>query len=384
LQYACIAAGWSAQTQALEVDVKFVDSINEVMRLAAPCVTAYTCAAGFNISSIFVFTEISMLDSMVSQATAGAIRALPYGLFASLVPHDIFFKTIASNVDDSKQYHTLAQQVFTDIQLPPLYWPSALSNQAEHATWIAYAAIDAWLSIVPFPYLSQARAVVNLHSSSSFVPSVSNAIGRNGRICTLAALYLDQSLHCIKTEDYSQFVAAAWLFVDYAAICLFSARTFGFEHPSRSRIEANFKKTLWKVMQIDRSPLPQMSGCDKYAKATVKCMCIINNDWSRYVAKDGQRLSDLYGEIPGWWIHSSLVVADFEKNITKWSGKQAGFCDCGARGCLTRRASGQPTNHTVKVRGVKATKNLKKGAIATTVLTRAGRIQHCLRLKALH
>jgi len=283
LQYACIAAGWSAQTQALEVDVKFVDSINEVMRLAAPCVdetvvSAFACAAGFNTSSIFVFTEISMLDSMVSQATAGAIRALPYGLFASLVPHDIFFKTIASNVDDSKQYHTLAQQVFTDpsIQLPPLYWPSALSNQAEHATWIAYAAIDAWLSIVPFPYLSQARAVVNLHSPSSFVPSVSNAIGRNGRICTLAALYLDQSLHCIKTEDYPQFVAAAWLFVDYAAICLFSARTFGFEHPSRSRIEANFKETLWKVMQIDRSPLPQMSGCDKYAKATVKCMCIIN------------------------------------------------------------------------------------------------------------
>jgi hypothetical protein len=38
------------------------------------------------------------------------------------------------------------------------------------------------------------------------------------------------------------------------------------------------------------------------------------------MAKDGQRLSDLFGSIPGWWVHSSLVIADFEKNATKWSG----------------------------------------------------------------
>jgi hypothetical protein len=49
-------------------------------------------------------------------------------------------------------------------------------------------------------------------------------------------------------------------------------------------------------------------------------MCIINTDLSRYIAKDGQRLADLFGNHSGWWIHSSLVVADIEKNATKWSG----------------------------------------------------------------
>jgi hypothetical protein len=271
-QYACVVAGWSAQTQALGIDVKFAESIDEVMRLAAPCVsndpttTAYTCAAGLDTSSTFVFTEISMLDSMVAQASAGAIRALPYGLFASLLLQDVFVKKTASENDASHAYHTFIQESFThpSVQLPPLYWPSTISDQAQHATWIAHAAIDAWLKIVPFQYISQVHSVVNSFSSSSFAPSVSNAIGRNGRTCNIAALYLDQSQHYIETKNDAQFVTAAWLFVDHAAICLFSVRTFGVVHSSHDRIRAHYKEMFWKVTQLDRSPLPEMPGCDKY------------------------------------------------------------------------------------------------------------------------
>jgi hypothetical protein len=39
-----------------------------------------------------------------------------------------------------------------------------------------------------------------------------------------------------------------------------------------------------------------------------------------YIAKDGKRLADLYRHLPGYWFHPSLIVANFEKNITKWSG----------------------------------------------------------------
>ena len=46
---------------------------------------------------------------------------------------------------------------------------------------------------------------------------------------------------------------------------------------------------------------------------------------SRYVATDGKRLADLYGNLPGYWMHPGLVVATFEKNITKWSGAQPGL-----------------------------------------------------------
>jgi hypothetical protein len=259
--------------QALGIDVKFAESIDEVMRLAAPCVsddptiTAYTCAAGLNTSSIFVFTEISMLDSMVDQASVGAIRALPHGLFASLLLRDVFFDTIASESDASNAYHSFVHESFTlpSIQLPPLLWPSTISDQAQHATWIAYAAIDAWLKIVPFPYISQVHSVVNSFSASSFAPSVSNAIGRNGRICNIAALYLDKSQHLIETKNDAQFVTAAWLFVDHAAICLFSVRTFGFAHSFHDRIRANYKEMLWKVTQLDRSPLPEPPGCEKCA-----------------------------------------------------------------------------------------------------------------------
>jgi hypothetical protein len=53
------------------------------------------------------------------------------------------------------------------------------------------------------------------------------------------------------------------------------------------------------------------------------------------------------------------MVDLFEKNITKWSGEQA---HDSVRLRLTSGASGQPTDQLVKVRGVKATKNLKSGA----------------------
>ena len=51
----------------------------------------------------------------------------------------------------------------------------------------------------------------------------------------------------------------------------------------------------------------------------------INYTATRYVAKDGQRLVDLYGHLPGYWIHPSLMVATFEKNATKWNGSPVWF-----------------------------------------------------------
>jgi hypothetical protein len=42
-----------------------------------------------------------------------------------------------------------------------------------------------------------------------------------------------------------------------------------------------------------------------------------------YVATDGRRLADVYGHLPGYWMHPSLVVATFEKNVTTWGGAQA-------------------------------------------------------------
>jgi hypothetical protein len=38
------------------------------------------------------------------------------------------------------------------------------------------------------------------------------------------------------------------------------------------------------------------------------------------VAKDGNYLADLYGHLPGYWMHPSFVLATFEKNIAKWNG----------------------------------------------------------------
>jgi hypothetical protein len=42
-----------------------------------------------------------------------------------------------------------------------------------------------------------------------------------------------------------------------------------------------------------------------------------------YVATEGRRLADVYGHLPGYWMHPSLVVATFEKNVTTWGGVQA-------------------------------------------------------------
>ncbi len=67
------------------------------MRLAAPCPpdsSAFPCGVGINTSSVYVLSENAMLDSVVAKASAGAIRALPYGIFASLVTQDEFFKLV--------------------------------------------------------------------------------------------------------------------------------------------------------------------------------------------------------------------------------------------------------------------------------------------------
>ena len=50
------------------------------------------------------------------------------------------------------------------------------------------------------------------------------------------------------------------------------------------------------------------------------CVLLTTDAACRYVAKDGKRLTDLYGHLPGYWIHPSLVVATFDKNATKCSG----------------------------------------------------------------
>jgi hypothetical protein len=280
-QYACVAAGWSAQTQALEVDVKSIDSVEELMRLAAPCPShphTFPCAVGINTSSVLVFAENSMLDSLVTRVSAGAVRSLPIGLFAELVSQDTFSRSVggirgdgadeSGVTNDSSEYHLRNQILFTDIelQLETLIWPTdLLGNSVQHATWLAQAAVDAWLNVVPFPHLSFAQAVVRSHSSSSFAPSATKATNRNGRFCTLAALYLDQAQHFLRSNDHGRFVQVAWLFVDVAGVCLFSSRTFGFDHPSRERIQSNFKDTFWKVVQLDRSPLPDLPGCEKCA-----------------------------------------------------------------------------------------------------------------------
>lgn len=81
------------------------------------------------------------------------------------------------------------------------------------------------------------------------------------------------------------------------------------------------------------------------------------------MAKDGRRLADLYGHLPGYWIHPNLVVATFEKNITRWSGELGSiYIGIFAFSGPHNDASGQPTSDVVKVRGIMATKKLKAGA----------------------
>ena len=320
------------------MDVKHADSVAELMRLAAPCPPqqhAYPCAAGINASSVLVFAESAMLDSEVAQASAGAVRALPLGLFAALVSSDAFARSVGGSrgegadesgaTDHSAAYHLHNQNLFTDpdLWLETLLWPTALASSAQHASWLAQAAVDAWLSVVPFPYILHAHAVVNACSSASFYASVSNAMNRNGRFCTLAALYLDQTLHYSKMNNILHYADAAWHFVDFASVCLFSVRTFNFHHPSRDRIRSHFEPTFWKVVQLDRSPLPEMPGCEKYA-GQCDATCTAAHAVRSYAASDGKRLADLYGHLPGYWLHPALVVATFEKNVTKWSGARAG------------------------------------------------------------
>jgi hypothetical protein len=241
------------------------------MRLAAPCSSepsAYPCAAGINTSSVVVFTEIAMLDTMVTRASAGAIRVLPYGLFALLVTQDIFTRsTVFSNdpnVNYSANYHRYVARVFTDpsIALPVLSWPGALSSHEQHASWLVNAAVDAWMNVTSWHFLSHVHSVVAARTTATFVPDVSSPVGANGRQCSLASLQLDRARYYLSTNDVPMFLAGAWHFIDLASSCLFSVLNLQLLHPAHSRIEDNFDDIYWKLMQLDRTPLPEMDGCE--------------------------------------------------------------------------------------------------------------------------
>jgi hypothetical protein len=90
------------------------------------------------------------------------------------------------------------------------------------------------------------------------------------------------------------------------------------------------------------------------------------NDVYSFIASDGKRLTDLYGHLPGYWIHPSLVISTFIKNVTKWNGakRSALCCTLGVLLSPIHFAAGEPTDKTVRVRGVKAMSPLKKGTAA--------------------
>jgi hypothetical protein len=332
-QYACAAAGLSAELQALEVDVKSVETVEEVMRMAAPCpptLSSYPCAAGINTSLVVVFTENTMLDSMVARASAGKIRALPYGLFSVLRIATDFSISVGGirgeDADDSGKsdhsfaYHNYNRVLFTNpaLKLEIFPWPGVVSSNSLHATWIVNAAVDAWLNVVPFPYLHLAHDVVNARTSASFSPDPNNAAGANGRQCTLASIHLDRARYYLKTKQHNEFVEGGWFCIDLSSVCLFSALNLKLQHPARDRIEQNFNNIFWKLHQLDHTPLPPLKGCDECVlllRLFVRC-----NHQCSYVATDGKRLADLYGHLPGYWIHPSLVIATFAKNVTKASG----------------------------------------------------------------
>jgi hypothetical protein len=287
-QYACAAASWSARIQELEVDVKQAESIEEVMRLAAPCssaldpsVSTYPCAAGINTSSVFVFSEITMLDAMVNQSSAAAVRALPYGIFALLVSQDDYLKHVGGSRGDgadasgisplSAAYHKANRNIFTsnDLQLQALIWPQKITDSVTHSSWLTQAAVDAWLNIVPFPYILDAHAVVDARTSSTFIPNASHATGANGRQCTLASLHIDRALYYLEAKNYPEFLFGAWFLIDLSSVCLFSALNLQLQHPARDRIEANFQNIYWKLHLHDRNPLPPMAGCDEYVRRAI-------------------------------------------------------------------------------------------------------------------
>jgi hypothetical protein len=235
---------------------------------------------------VFVFSENSMVDALVAQASEGALRALPYGIFTELVSQETFSKKVGgipndgsdiSGVSsDSFAYHSLNHNLFaaSDIQIENLSPGSIISNEQQHASWLVQAAIDSWLNVVPFTHRSHAHAVVQARSTSKFASNVSNAAHHHGRVCNLAAFALDLSQYLIKIKDQPRFVHAAWEFVDLAAICLFSVRTFSFSHPLHDRVRSLFHDMLWKVMQLDRSPLHEMPACSTYADVVQHCI-----DW---------------------------------------------------------------------------------------------------------
>ena len=295
-----MAASWAAQTQALEIDVKVAESVEEVMRLAAPCVSeteasAYPCAAGINTSTAFVFSENGMLDNMVRQVSAEAIRALPFGIFAFLATKEDFFKYVGgirgegadtSGVsDNSTSYHMHNRNLFTEptlqvalpifrcsflfcnllLQVAHMIWPFIVTDSLQHSSWLLQAAVDAWLNIVPFPYILDAHAVVDARQSISFSPNASDASFANGRQCTLASIHIDRSLHLIKTKDYVGFASGAWFGVDLSSVCLFSALNLRLKHPSRDHIEASLPNIYWNLHKFDRTPLAPMAGCDECA-----------------------------------------------------------------------------------------------------------------------
>lgn len=264
--------------QALDVDVKQAESVEEVMRLAAPCppdASAFPCAVGINTSSVYVFSENAMLDSVVAKASAGAIRALPYGIFASLVSQDEFFKLVGGargeDADNSSVsatsslYHLRNKNLFTDpdLRLTSLTWPQSITDSARHSAWLAAAAVDAWLNIVPFPYILHAHAVVDALASSSFSSNSSDATGANGRLCILASIHMDQARYLLKIKDHTQFAAYAWNCIDLASVCLFSALNLKLKTPTRDYIDQNFRHILWNLHVHDRTPLPLMTGCEE-------------------------------------------------------------------------------------------------------------------------
>lgn len=262
------------------------------MRLAAPCQSdlhLLPCSVSINTTSVFVFSENSMLDYMVAKASVGAVRALPYGLFAVLVSQDDFVKYIGgvrgegadeSGVStDSDFYHRYNRNLFTDpdFRSPALDWPQRITDSAHHSAWLAQAAVDAWLNVVPFPYMLDAHAVVGARTSSAFSPNASDAVGFNGRQCTLASIHVDRALHFLKTKNYDQFVAGAWFCIDLSSVCLFSALNLKLRHSSRDRIEQSFENIYRNLHLFDRTPLPPMPGCNECVGHEFKTFIANNN-----------------------------------------------------------------------------------------------------------
>jgi hypothetical protein len=86
-------------------------------------------------------------------------------------------------------------------------------------------------------------------------------VGANSRKCSLASLHLDRARYYLRTNGIPMFLAGAWHFIDLASSCMFSVLNLQLLHPAHSRIEDNFVDIYWKLMQLDRTPLPEIDGC---------------------------------------------------------------------------------------------------------------------------